>query len=439
MFRKAFLLLWIVFVLQLISCGGGGEDTKTSSTLIEAQAVAKLTPENVSAILNAVSSTKVRATSFPQFGPFGLVAFKVVYWTTDENGEKVKASGLVVFPDPTTLPEGFVPPIVSDQHGTIFHDSEAPTNAFISDIGLLLNGGMPTSSTFGLVIYYTGVYGFALSMPDYIGYGSSVDHYHTYMMENSLANATVDLLKASLELAETMGFPVKREVYLAGYSEGGYATLSTAKRIETDSFPFTLKGSFPMAGVYDLETMGLAILSSESMVFPPFPAYVVYAYSQAYPDVVLSQLVNPPFDTQMAYLFDKTKDGMTIYGTMFAMVNKDPTKDTFLTADLFTQEAMVSFLTNPDYPFRVRLRENNVDDWSPKTPVVFIHCGGDNILPQNLAYATYQKFLESGSPVQFIDPEAVFGVGPLNHSDCGVYAYQVLFGTLCQMEYGSCY
>lgn len=41
--------------------------------------------------------------------------------------------------------------------------------------------------------------------------------------------------------------------------------------------------------------------------------------------------------------------------------------------------------------------------------MVFIHCGGDNILPQALAYETYQKFVQAGAPdVEFIDPEVVY-------------------------------
>ncbi|WP_457624453.1 alpha/beta hydrolase family protein [Persephonella sp.] len=447
MLKRLFILLFFVGLGGwLTACNNDSPVSQTQTTaLVEAQLVATLKSDQVDTALQTISSAGVTSTAVPvsPYGVFGFKAFRVVYWTTDDNGNRVKASGLVVFPDTASLDpnarEYFQSAIVSDQHGTIFLDSEAPTNAFMDDVRKLLSGDTPTSTTFGLVIYYTGAYGFTAVMPDYIGYGESVDHYHTYMLENSLANATVDLLKAAVELAQQMKVPVKKEVYLAGYSEGGYATMAAAKRLQQDSMGFTVKGVFPMGGVYDLETMGLGIISAGNMDFPPFPAYLTYAYGETYSDVVLSELVKPEFVDQLPVLFDKQKDAYTIYGLMFQIAGKTPGVDTFSVTDFYTLTALDSFVNNPDYPFRARLRENNVDDWVPLMPMVFVHCNGDDILPQTLAYSTYQKFVDSGAPaVQFVDPEVVFGTASLGHSDCAVYAYKVLLGSLCQMEYGSC-
>ncbi|NPA12717.1 MAG: hypothetical protein GXO45_01885 [Aquificae bacterium] len=448
MLKKVFLSVWFfVFTAFFLSCdGSGGSGSGGTSALLDAQLVAKLSSDDVNKMLSSSSSSLVAGLSPVSSGvagvlptqPFGILIFKVLYLTTDEEGNTVEASGIVAFPDPETLPSGFTPAVVSDQHGTIFTDKEAPSNVVVEDIKKLISGQTDVSATFKLIVYYTGKLGFTVSMPDYIGYGASVDHYHTYMMENPLANSSIDLLKAVVELAQTSKIPIRKEVYLAGYSEGGYATMATAKKLQEDSQGFTVKGVFPMAGVYDLETLGMGIISSPTMVFPPYPAYVVYAYSKAYPDVNLSEVFNPPFDTQMDSLFDKTKDGFTILGMMFAMVGKDPTKgDVFTPSDLFTAEAIDGFLNNTEYPLRARLRENNVDDWIPMFPMFIVHCGGDNILPQDLAYATFQKFSDGGAPfIEFIDPEDVFGLEATDHSKCATYSYQILFGTLCQLEYG---
>ena len=74
--------------------------------------------------------------------------------------------------------------------------------------------------------------------------------------------------------------------------------------------------------------------------------------------------------------------------------------------------------------------------------MVFIHCAGDNILPQSLAYETYQKFVNNGATdVQFIDPEqeypSLVDSDGWNHSECAPYAYRILLGWLCVQEYGA--
>ncbi|WP_457639699.1 alpha/beta hydrolase family protein [Persephonella sp.] len=443
MLKKFFVLL--ISVVFVYSCSNDSPTDQTTSTLIEAQAVVKLSSSDVAQIL--LSAQQVSATAVTT-QPFGMLAYRVVYWTTDENGNRVKASGLVVFPDVESLDPAvkqyFTAPLVSDQHGTIFTDAEAPTNEFQHTVYELIRAKKdPTyspqvSTTFKLSVQYTGVLGFVLAMPDYIGYGESVDHYHTYMLENSLANATVDLIYAVKELAERINFPLRKEVYLAGYSEGGYATMAAAKKLQSEKSGFTVKAVFPMAGVYDLETLGLGLLSQSSLGFPPFPAYVVYAYSEAYSDVSLQGLVQPDFVEKLPVYFDKTKTGLEIFADMCITAGKDPANCTFTPDNLFTDEAVSQFLTDTEYPFRKALRMNNVDDWVPQMKMVFIHCGGDNILPQSLAYDTYTKFAGAGAPaVDFVDPEVVFETGSLSHTDCAPEAYKVLFGYLCQLEYGA--
>ncbi|SNZ09397.1 Secretory lipase [Persephonella hydrogeniphila] len=401
------------------------------STLIDVQLLGHLSSSDVGNLLTQPLTASVNTS---QSTYFGLYAYKIIYWTTDKEGNKIRASGLLVIPDYSSLPPDkqllFSYPLVTDNHGTIFLNDEAPTE----DISTFFNGGSPTGSTLSLVLQYTGTLGFAVAMPDYIGYGESVDHYHPYMIAEPLANSVADMIKAVYEYAEKNTLPMKREVYLAGYSEGGFVTMASARKLQGKT-PYHIKAVFPMAGVYNMEKMGLGIITAGSMVFPPYPAYVVYAYSKAYSDIVLQNILQSAFQSTLDTLFDKTKDGTTIYGMMFAYAGKDPNNDTFLVSDFFTLDAIDSFINNPDFPLRKRLRENNVDNWVPQMKMIFIHCGGDNILPQQLAYETYQKFASNGAPdVDFIDPEVVFGTGSLDHSNCASYAYQILFLKLCEME-----
>ncbi|WP_457622698.1 alpha/beta hydrolase family protein [Persephonella sp.] len=437
--RKYFFLITF-FVFGLFTVGCENDTAIVPNPLIEAQELGSLDKDTVDSLLQASGIDTTGKTVF------GLKAYRITYWTLDENNNKVKASGLLVIPDVNSLDPSvrnlYSFPIVSDQHGTIFLDSDAPTNAFASDLQALATGNTPTSQTFSIVLPYTGLLGFATVMPDYIGYGESKDYYHTYMLEQSLANSVIDLIRAVLDYCEENGYPVKREVYLAGYSEGGYATMAAAKKIQTYYRHFDLKGVVPMAGVYNLEKMGAAIVTAPEMIFPPFPAYVVYAYSKAYDYINLSELIQDVFINQLDSYFDKTKDGNTIYGLMFYAVGKTPGVDTFEVTDFFKAEAVNDFLTNDNNPFKVAFRENNVDDWVPGMKMLFIHCAGDNLLPQSLAYETYEKFVQAGAPdVEFIDPELVYpslvDSDGWNHTECAPYAYKILLGWLCVQEYGA--
>ena len=60
---------------------------------------------------------------------YGYKAYKIPYTTTDEKGNEVKASGLFVIPPALhaqVLPLGGLS-MVSDDHGTIFANREAPS------------------------------------------------------------------------------------------------------------------------------------------------------------------------------------------------------------------------------------------------------------------------------------------------------------------------
>jgi pimeloyl-ACP methyl ester carboxylesterase len=435
--RKYLSMFLLFFLFFITACKN--DTAFVPKPFIEAQEIGELDKNTVDYLLKTSGIDTAGKTVF------GLKAYRITYWTLDENNQRVKASGLLVIPDTNSLDPSvrnlYSFPIISDQHGTIFLDSEAPTNAFASDLQTVLKGGAPSSTIFSLVISYTGLLGFASVMPDYIGYGESKDQYHTYMLEQSLANSVIDLLRAVLEFCEANNHPIKREVYLAGYSEGGYATMAAAKKIQTFYRYFNLKGVVPMAGVYNMEKMGLGIISSQTLTYPPFPAYVVYAYSQAYDYINLSELIQDVFIDQLPSFFDKTKDGDTIYGLMFNLVNKNPS-ESFEVTDFFKPEAVNDYILNENNSFRVALRENNVDDWTPKMKMLFIHCGGDNILPQTLAYETYQKFVQSGATdIDFIDPEVVYSsivdADGWNHAECAPYAYKILLGWLCTQEYGA--
>ena len=60
------------------------------------------------------------------------------------------------------------------------------------------------------------------------------------------------------------------QLFIAGYSEGGYATMATVKEIEENYNDINITMSFPMAGAYDLSGTMVELMLSEEVYPDPF-------------------------------------------------------------------------------------------------------------------------------------------------------------------------
>jgi pimeloyl-ACP methyl ester carboxylesterase len=345
---------------------------------------------------------------------FGYKAYKIPYVTEDEHGEPVKVSGLMVIP--TGVPSemkalGFS--VVSDDHDTRFGDFEMPT--VIAET---------TNAPEGSPVIFTSMMGFVTLQPDYIGYGDSIDHYHPFLLKRSLANATVDFIKAARKFAEKNSIPLNDQLYLTGYSEGGYAALATLQKIEQEGLmPVTMAA--PMSGPYDLELIGLGVLSQPELSVPSFMAYVAYAYALTY-DEPIESMVNEPYASKLDDLFDGNRAR--------PQIDPELTRQTTGDGGLFNTTFVGDFLTNTSNWFRVELTENEVYKWAPQTPVRLLHCEGDDVVPyriSELAEGTMQQY--GAANVTLLSVEQLLGLPqPVGHSACGPYAYQAVAGIFAQ-------
>ena len=189
--------------------------------------------------------------------------------------------------------------VVSDDHGTIFANAEAPTSSSLS-----------TAFPSGSSVILTSFAGFVTLQPDYIGFGDSNKHYHPFILKKSLAQTTVDFIKIARKFAQKNGIKLNNELFLTGYSEGGYAALATLEKIENDkvlSEELKVTMTAPMAGPYAVESMGLGVLSQPKLGVPSFMANFGYAYGKAYSDFFsgdISDIINEPFASSLETLFN---------------------------------------------------------------------------------------------------------------------------------------
>jgi len=341
---------------------------------------------------------------------YGYKAFKIPYTTTDEKGNEVKASGLFVIPTglPTVVTTQLGLSMVSDDHGTIFANNEAPS--VIAD-----NTGTPEGSS----VLLTSLGGFATLQPDYIGFGDSNDHYHPFVLKDSLANATVDFIKKVKIFSKDNNITLNNQLFLTGYSEGGYAAMATLKKIEEEQLTdLQVTMTAPMAGPYALKAMADGVLSQPKLSVPSFMANVGYAYAKSEGKEVNS-IINEPYASKLPTLFNGELERVKI----------DPqlTTDTTGAKGLFTQAFVADYFTHDSNWFKVAVTENSLHAWVPTTPVRLVHCEGDDVIPYAISQLTEGTMKAMGATnVALVPVEKTLGLNTkVGHGSCGSLAYSV--------------
>jgi hypothetical protein len=341
---------------------------------------------------------------------YGYKAYKVPYTTRDEEGNEVKASGLFVVPTglPKVVTNQLGLSMVADDHGTIFANKEAPS--VIADAT-----GAPNGSS----VILTSLGGFATLQPDYIGFGDSKEHYHPFVLKDSLANATVDFIKQVKIFSKENNITLNNQLFLTGYSEGGYAAMATLKKIEEEqinTLPVTMAA--PMAGPYALKSMADVVLSQKRLSVPSFMANVGYAYAKAN-NQELDSIINEPYASKLPTLFlgDLTR----------AEIDPQLTNTTTGKNGLFKSSFVANYFATDDNWFKVATANNSLHNWRPTTPVRLVHCEGDNVIPYAISQLTVATMTAMGaSDVAVVPVEKTLQLETeLGHGECGSKAYAV--------------
>ncbi len=353
---------------------------------------------------------------------FGYKAYKIPYRTTDEHGEDVEVSGLFVIPTgvPSAISKlGFS--MVSDDHGTIFANADAPSV-------IASNSGTPD----GASILLTSLGGFATLQPDYIGFGDSYKkHYHPFVLKKSLASTTIDFIKAVKNFAYNNNILLNNQLFLTGYSEGGYASMATLQKIEEDG-ELSVDMAIPMAGPYDVNLTAFGVLSSPKLSVPSFMADFGYAYAKAY-DKEVSTVLNEPYASKLPTLIDGSKTR--------EFIDPELSYDTTGSTGLFNPTFVDNFFKDSNFWFRDAVVENSVSNWSPDTTVRLLHCQGDDVIPYAISQITEASMQKIGArDVKLIPIEKELKLDHnMTHGECGEYAYKLairIFSKIREEKFG---
>ena len=332
---------------------------------------------------------------FDPVADFGISVYDIKYETEGEGGYIDTLSGLVVFPNSPI--EAF--PILSYQHGTAVNDASAPSLA-----GLTMDN--PEVLLISLV---TAPSGYITLFPDYEGLGDP-NKFHPFIIAESYTHSVVNMVRAvkqlSTELEGEDQFQFNDQLFLIGYSEGGYATMAVQRGIELNfSDEFTITTSCPMAGPYDVAgTMVDYFLSIPSYPKPFYVPFVLTSHLWYYQgeDVDFGDYFEPFWADTLPSLFDGTHFGDEID----ALMPENP-------LDIILPDVLEEFTNNEDHFFRQTLQQNTLLDWIPMSPTYLYHGIGDDIVPFQNAQIAYDTFVSNGadSVTLTLYPEEMGGHG----------------------------
>lgn len=301
---------------------------------------------------------------------YDIEVYKVIYTTLSYNEKLTKASGAIFIPKFTDNL-----PLLSIQHGTQTKKNNVGSiNPYFAIEGLI----GASSGYFSIV-------------PDYLGLGES-DNIHPYHHEKSSANVVIDFIRAAKIAANILNKKLNGQLFLIGYSEGGYVTLAAQKEIERYySKEINITASAPMAGAYDLYLTSKIILKNKFYDQPSFLAFLIVAYNEIYGWNNINRVFNSPYAEKVVQLFDGTKTTSEI--------NQELTKDL---TKLFKPEFLDSFQNGTEKEFTQALIENSLINFVPKTPTRLYHGDSDEYVPYENSLRAKEYFNFYGANVELV-------------------------------------
>ncbi|RQO40263.1 T9SS C-terminal target domain-containing protein [Chryseobacterium sp. KBW03] len=325
--------------------------------LVSAEQKLDLTPQGV---INFIANN-LGEQDAPEFANYlngfnvGLKGYKITYYTKNENNVLVKATGLLMYPN-----VGFKLSTVVSDHGTTDSRNNVPSNfkgtltaGFVVELSYVLNG-------------------YVLMAPDYVGMGSG-DGVHPYVDYATEAGATIDFITAANKVLGQLGVKRYDEYFLAGYSQGAHAAMSTLKRLSISN-PNNIKFKYAYMGdgPYDFSgvTLNKGVLEKDFYPFTSFLANVLHTCNntgyKTYNNNI-SEVISAEYLDKYNYHVVQDNGGL-LWGPV-------------IWRKLFTPNFVNDVTTNPNNKLRQCMKPKDVYDWYNKTPMTLGHSTVDLAIP----------------------------------------------------------
>jgi pimeloyl-ACP methyl ester carboxylesterase len=298
---------------------------------------------------------------------YNVETISINYYTTDGSGRQIIVSGALIIPE-----GGSNLSLVSIQHGTQTKDN-------------LVASVSPVNSTEGIIGLIMASMGYLVAVPDYPGFGVS-NVIHPYTHAESLIPCVIDLMRAGRTYSSQHQITLDGKVFLTGYSEGGYTSMVTQRKIESEySQEFNLTAVAPMAGPYDLNGMMQTLFQTGQYNHTAYIVYILTAYDNIYGWNRLNDFFNAPYSSIAQSLFDGSK-------TFWEVESQLPA--TF--SELMNPDFVNNVNNGSEIDFISAMQENTLLDWRPQAPIHFFHGDADDISPYQHSLTAVERLTANG-------------------------------------------
>lgn len=318
---------------------------------------------------------------------YDVDVYDILYWTKWHDGSKIKASGLYFVP--AGLKDAL--PLIVNHHGTRVISGRAKDLAGEEYMSV----AMATD-------------GYLVAMPDYIGLGRG-EKFHLYQHAESIGQSTIDIIIACRELDEKLGIKRNGQLFLTGYSEGGYATLAAQKLIqEKYSDQIKVTAASAMSGAYDMAGIQSGVMFRKYSQ-PHYLPYLLNSYNEVYNIAGddISVIYNPPYDSIVPMLFDG-KHNIRSINNALPDVPGNMIRDSFLAL----------FRNDTNFAFTKALKMNQLYDWKPEQPLQLCYCNSDEQVMYQNSIKAFRTMKKNGAKHIMLRN----GGRKYNHYKCAIFS-----------------
>jgi hypothetical protein len=404
--------------LLAAACGGGGGTGGSGAgdtgppprgTLLESPPALLTTVTAVNLLAELNLATNLQLLSVSGAPVCDLLMYHIQYETVGGANEPTTASAVLMVPTGLGANCTGPRPILLYAHGT------TTDRAFTMD-------NLQNTETLALVAVFASK-GYIVVAPNYAGYDTSTLGYHPYLIADQQSKDMIDALTASrtaLPLASATLTKDNGQLFITGYSQGGYVAMATQRAMQAAGM--TVTAAAPMSGPYALAAFVDAVFYGEVNGDAPVSSTLLLtAYQKAYGNIYSdpTQVFQSQYADGIESLLPTTTPRSELYAEgklpEFALFSATPPAPAFAadtppttpanlaevfalgfgTGYLLQNSYRLSYLqdaqANPDggwpvpttgipaatpgLPWRQALRMNDLRNWVPTAPVLL--CGGD--------------------------------------------------------------
>lgn len=378
------LVLTFALLIITFACSDDDDPVKAPDNLKEVKILAQLKVSEIKRtcqmILLDAGMPANEVTAFVARFKYDVELAMVDYDVKDPFGHVRTLSGVVSYPMLPDSEKNKKLRIYANTHGTIGFNADAPSQDLCSiQMNFIMH--FPSHEN-----GYIGVF------PDYFGYGTDTDQMHYYEHRETLASATRELIDYVPEYVKQKSLQVDFDkLYIIGYSEGGFAALSTLKSYSETPSPFKDFVTLGEAGAYDTkETLKYIFQQAEgTSEFVASYAWAVMTYDKAYQ---INRDYNQYFQAEFVPELRKHEGKNSI----FEGIDQLPS----IPSEIFTADFMKGITEGTDEAFVKALDDNDVSNFDAKGKVYLVHGDQDPWVPSFNTDVAYDRLKARGVNVE---------------------------------------